>query len=244
MPPWHADPATGEFDNDRRLTRRGERDAIAQWVAAGAPEGDPGDLPAPPRYADGWTIGQPDAVLTMQEDYPIPASGTVAYQYFEVPTNFTEDKWIQAFEVRPGNRTVVHHVIVYSRPPAPAHRRPRRRDRRTPARRPAPLFTFARRHGDPGGPDRRSRAAARSAEAARTERPAGAEDARAVVGAYVPGTASRVYPAGHGGAPGRGLDAGLPDALHDDRKAHDGSHEHRPDLREGRARRPSCAARR
>ena len=63
-----------------------------------------GDLPAPPRYAEGWTIGQPDAVLTMQEDYPIPASGTVAYQYFEVPTNFTEDKWVQAFEVRPGNR--------------------------------------------------------------------------------------------------------------------------------------------
>ena len=53
----------------------------------------------------------------MNEDYPIPATGTIAYQYFEVPTNFAEDRWVQAFEVRPGNRAVVHHVSVYVRPP-------------------------------------------------------------------------------------------------------------------------------
>ena len=117
MPPWHADPANGEFLNDRRLSAAEKETHRCSGSAAGAPEGDPGDLPAPPQYAEGWTIGQPDAVLPMQEDYPIPASGTIAYQYFEVPTNFTEDKWIQAFEVRPGNRAVVHHVIVYTRPP-------------------------------------------------------------------------------------------------------------------------------
>src|SRR5690349_22786739 len=102
MPPWHADPSVGEFENDRRLSQA-EKQTIARWVAAGAPEGDPAQLPSPPTYADGWMIGQPDVVLTMQEDYPIPASGTIAYQYFEVPTNFTEDRWVQAFEVRPGN---------------------------------------------------------------------------------------------------------------------------------------------
>src|ERR1700704_2349050 len=60
MPPWHADPSTGEFSNDRRLSAT-EKETISQWVAAGAPEGDPKDLPAPPRYADGWMIGEPDA---------------------------------------------------------------------------------------------------------------------------------------------------------------------------------------
>ena len=121
MPPWHADPAYGQFSNERRLTAA-QKDTIAKWVAAGAPEGDAKDLPAAPKYAEGWRIGQPDAVLSMQEDYPIPASGMVPYQYFEVPANYTEDRWIQAWELRPGNRAVVHHVIVYTRtapkPPA------------------------------------------------------------------------------------------------------------------------------
>src|SRR5438876_4866381 len=84
MPPWHADPATGEFANDRRLSDS-EKNTLLSWAAAGAPEGDPKDLPAPPKYAEGWMMGQPDVVLAMNEDYPIPASGTIAYQYFEVP---------------------------------------------------------------------------------------------------------------------------------------------------------------
>jgi hypothetical protein len=188
MPPWHADPTIGEFQNDRRLSPA-ERETLLQWVANGAPEGDPKDLPAPPRYADGWMIGQPDAVLTMREDYPIPATGTIAYQYFEVPTNFTEDKFIQAFEVRPGNRAVVHHVIVYTRPPAPAER-----PRPVPgARRPVPVFEFADGMEIPAGqtggpklpPDQ--------------QKPLGPNDRPAPkmlgpsIGAYVPGTSSRVY---------------------------------------------------
>jgi hypothetical protein len=121
MPPWHADPAHGQFLNDRRLSDA-EKGAIVRWVSAGAPEGDPADLPAPPKYAEGWMIGEPDVVLGMSEAYPVPAEGTVEYKYFEVPTNFTEDTFIQAMEVRPGNRAVVHHVIVYARPPQPETR--------------------------------------------------------------------------------------------------------------------------
>jgi hypothetical protein len=123
MPPWHADPAHGQFLNDRRLSD-GEKETILTWVAAGAPEGNPADLPAQPKYADGWLMGEPDLVLAMSEDYPIPASGTIEYKYFEVPTNFTEDKYIQAMEVRAGNRAVVHHVIVYARGPQPEQRPP------------------------------------------------------------------------------------------------------------------------
>jgi hypothetical protein len=116
MPPWHADVPHGRFVNDRRLTDQ-EKDIISKWVGAGAPEGDPKDLPPAPTYAQGWTIGQPDAVLTMPNEYAVPATGEIAYQYFEVPTNFTDDKWVQAIEIRPGARQVVHHVLVYARAP-------------------------------------------------------------------------------------------------------------------------------
>jgi hypothetical protein len=116
MPPWHADPAHGKFRNDRRLSDR-EKDILTRWVAAGAPQGNPSDLPPRPVYAEGWSIGQPDVVLKMASPYALPATGEVPYQYFEVETNFTEDKWIQALEIRPGDRSVVHHVLVYGREP-------------------------------------------------------------------------------------------------------------------------------
>jgi hypothetical protein len=94
MPPWHADPAHGKFANARMLSEI-DKATITKWVAAGAPEGNAADLPAAPAYASGgWTIGEPDAVLSMQEDYPIPATGDVPYQYFEVPANFAEDRFI------------------------------------------------------------------------------------------------------------------------------------------------------
>jgi len=118
MPPWHADPAHGQFLNDRRLSET-DRDTIVKWASSGAPEGKPSDLPAVPKFAEGWQIGTPDTIWSMQEDYPIPASGTIEYKNFEVPTNLTEDKWAEAIEVRPGNRSVVHHVIVYLVDPKP-----------------------------------------------------------------------------------------------------------------------------
>jgi hypothetical protein len=65
-----------------------------------------------PVYTDGWAIGTPDAVFEMKEAFRVPAKGTVAYQYFYIPTNFTEPKYVQAIEARPGNREVVHHVLV------------------------------------------------------------------------------------------------------------------------------------
>jgi mono/diheme cytochrome c family protein len=123
MPPWHADPAHGQWVNERRLTSE-EKDAISRWVAAGAPQGDPKDLPPQPTYAQGWTIGQPDAVVAMPAAFEVPAQGEIPYQYFQVPTNFTEDKWVQAMEIRPGDRSVVHHVLVYARPPELTRRAP------------------------------------------------------------------------------------------------------------------------
>ena len=113
MPPWFADPHYGKFANDPSLSQN-EIDTVVAWVNAGSPKGDDKDLPPAPRFTAGWTIGQPDVVLEMQEEYSIPAEGTIPYLYFTIPTNFTEDKWIQAMEIRPGNRTVVHHVIAFT----------------------------------------------------------------------------------------------------------------------------------
>jgi hypothetical protein len=113
MPPWSADPAVGHWANDPRLSQQ-EIELVTQWVAAGAPKGEDKDMPAAPKYTNGWTIGTPDAVIEMPEEYTVPADGTVPYLYFSMPTNFTEDKWIQAMEIRPGNRAVVHHVIAYA----------------------------------------------------------------------------------------------------------------------------------
>jgi hypothetical protein len=118
MPPWHADPAYGTFRNDLRLSDR-EIDTIVRWVDGGAREGDPATAPARPTFADGWQIGTPDVVFQMDHAFEIEARGAIEYQYFEVPTRFAEDKWIQAAEVRPGDRAHVHHVIVYVN--APGH---------------------------------------------------------------------------------------------------------------------------
>jgi hypothetical protein len=116
MPPWHADAHRGTFSNDRRLTDQ-ERETIIAWADGGTPQGNPKDLPPTPAFAEGWEIGKPDAILAMQKPYLVPASGTIDYQYIEVPTNFTEDKWIQAIQVRPGTRSVVHHVLVFATEP-------------------------------------------------------------------------------------------------------------------------------
>jgi mono/diheme cytochrome c family protein len=116
MPPWHADPHFGKFSNDRRL-KPADRETLLAWLDSGRELGDKKDLPANPTYADGWVIGKPDVVFELPAEQTIPASGTIPYQYFVTPTNFKEDVWVQAAEARPGNRGVVHHIIVSYRDP-------------------------------------------------------------------------------------------------------------------------------
>jgi mono/diheme cytochrome c family protein len=119
MPPWHADPAHGKWKNDPRLSDE-EIAKIGSWVDAGAPEGDPKDLPPPRSFTPGWRIGKPDVVFTIPQEFRVPAEGTVRevpYKYFMVATGFTEDKWVQAAEARPGNREVVHHILVFVQEP-------------------------------------------------------------------------------------------------------------------------------
>ena len=75
MPVWLADPHSGSFKNDRRLSQV-EIDTIVNWVANGAPEGDAKRTPPLPTFAEGWQIGKPDVVIDMGRDYEVPATGT------------------------------------------------------------------------------------------------------------------------------------------------------------------------
>jgi hypothetical protein len=192
MPPWHGESAHA-LTNDRRLSDA-DRATIVKWATNGAPEGNNADLPPAPKFADGWQIGQPDAVFTLQEDYAIPASGTIEYKYFEVPTNFTEDKWVKAFEVRPGERSVVHHIIVFGRPPArPAAPRPAETTTdasatANPAPRPQPPFTFA-----PGMQEPRDEAVQAAKRAPNNDRPAPRGGTGPFVADFAPGQSVRVY---------------------------------------------------
>ena len=112
MPPWHADPKIGHWRNDKRMPKA-DLDKVVQWIEAGAPEGDPKDLPPAKKFAEGWRLGKPDKVFRIPTEFRVKARGEVPYKYFTVPTNFTEDKWVRAVEVRPGTPEVVHHIIVF-----------------------------------------------------------------------------------------------------------------------------------
>ena len=111
MPPWHADPRHGHFANVRRLSAA-DRATLIKWVADGAPRGE-GEEPALRSFPEGWSIGTPDLVFEIPEPTTIPAQGTMPYVNISVPTNFTEDMWVQAAEAVPGDHGIVHHIIVY-----------------------------------------------------------------------------------------------------------------------------------
>ncbi len=112
MPPWHADPRYGEFVNDRRLTED-EVDTIVRWVDTGAKQGDPADMPEPLSFPEGWSIGEPDLVLSMKRPYTVRASGRDTFEYFEIETRLDEDRYVSAVEIMPGDARVVHHVLCY-----------------------------------------------------------------------------------------------------------------------------------
>jgi peroxiredoxin/mono/diheme cytochrome c family protein len=122
MPPWHANPKYGHFRNDISLSEA-DKETIYKWVAAGAPKGNPADLPEPRRFAAGWNLPrEPDLVLNVQpKPYLVPARGVLDYQKFTVDPGFTEDKWVTASQIIPGNATVVHHVLCFVE--APGHDR-------------------------------------------------------------------------------------------------------------------------
>ena len=116
MPPWFEDGHTEQFENNRSLTQA-QIDTIVAWVNAGAPKGDPKDLPPPRQFVQGWAIPKPDVVFQLPRPFSIPDSGILEYQYVILPTGFTKDTWVQYVEAAPTDRSVVHHIVAYVRRP-------------------------------------------------------------------------------------------------------------------------------
>lgn len=116
MPPWFANPAHGEFANDSRLSEE-DREALLAWIENGTPEGSESDAPLPKTWFKGWQIGEPEVVLEIPRVMRVPAEGTVPYRYQRLTTDFGEDKWVRAMEIRPTAPQNVHHVLVFLRYP-------------------------------------------------------------------------------------------------------------------------------
>ena len=125
MPPWFAAPAADSPDaaaaphaqpslwaNDRSLAAADKADLLA-WIDAGQSLGEAGDAPQPRSFASGWLIGKPDAVFEFPQPVAVKATGIMPYQSVLIDTRLTEDKWVQAIEIQPGDREVVHHMLVY-----------------------------------------------------------------------------------------------------------------------------------
>ncbi len=117
MPPWHADTQRGHFKNDMSLTAVQTQDLLA-WIQQGAPK-DEGEDPLIALHARAaelnqqeWPLGKPDMVVSLSEPQTIPATGVLDYRHFTVKSTWTNDAWLAGITVRPGNRLVVHHIIV------------------------------------------------------------------------------------------------------------------------------------
>jgi hypothetical protein len=116
MPPWFAHRSIGVFANDRSLSDR-DLLTLLRWIDEGAAAGDSADAPPPRTWPAGWHIGEPDAIVRMDTTFHIPAEGVIDYQYFYVKTDFSEDRWVTAMELRPGARQQVHHALVFIEEP-------------------------------------------------------------------------------------------------------------------------------
>jgi len=111
MPPWKPEPGAGEFVDVRRLTDA-QIDVFQGWVVQGTAEGDRAQLPPEPVWSSEWSLGTPDLVLTMDRPYTLRAGGDDMYRHFVIPIAIPADRYVKAWEFRPGNPRVVHHATM------------------------------------------------------------------------------------------------------------------------------------
>lgn len=115
MPPWFASSAQSGahavFANDSSLPES-DKNMLLGWLNSERSIGEARDAPLPRKFPQGWLIGQPDLVVQLPHPVAIKAEGTMPYQNITVSANNSEDRWVQAYEIVPTDRRVVHHVIV------------------------------------------------------------------------------------------------------------------------------------
>jgi mono/diheme cytochrome c family protein len=114
MPPWKPEPGYGDFRDARRLTED-QIGLIQQWASSGAPEGD-APKPVPPKFTEGWQLGEPDRVLTIPTKFSVPADGPDVYRCFVIPLNLDKETYISTMEFRADSRRTVHHALVFLDP--------------------------------------------------------------------------------------------------------------------------------
>jgi peroxiredoxin len=111
MPPWHADPHYGEWQNTRGLSDD-QRKLLVHWIEAGAPRGTgPDPLTSVKPDTNEWKHGKPDLIVEVPA-YDIPATGVIEYQYPKVKNPLGRDVWITAVEIHPGAKQAIHHIIA------------------------------------------------------------------------------------------------------------------------------------
>jgi len=187
MPPWPADPQFGHFSNDQRLSAQ-DIETIQKWVDGGSKEGDAADLKPAPVYQDGWKIGKPDAIIPIPSDFVVKPNDPDQYVYLRAPTNFTEDRWISAVELRPGNRRIVHHAHVYVYVPKDSGSTPAAGDK------PKPFIKHdGLNHINPALPVRDDGCA--SPDGGNV--PGGHPDENNILGSYLPGKDADIFPDGY-----------------------------------------------
>ncbi len=111
MPPWKSEPGYGEFIGHRPLSDA-EIGVVQRWLADGAPEGDPRDLPPPPQWTEEWQLGRPDLVVTLSQPYVLPPDGSDVSRVFVLPLPVDTMRYVRGLEFRPGNQKVVHHANI------------------------------------------------------------------------------------------------------------------------------------
>ena len=113
MPPWLPEPGHGDFADELRLSAEQIR-TIAEWAAAGAPQGPASEAAPAPKFTEGWQLGPPDLILEAPVAHKVPATGSDIYWnfIFTAPAAATT-RWVRAIEIRPGNKRLMHHANLY-----------------------------------------------------------------------------------------------------------------------------------
>ena len=111
MPPWLPEENELKFADELRLSQD-EIARIQAWVEQGAPEGNPADSPAAPKFVEGWQLGKPDVIVKAAKPYTLPASGSDNYWNFVFRGPVDRTRWLRAMEIRPGDKRLVHHANV------------------------------------------------------------------------------------------------------------------------------------
>ena len=112
MPPWPPESGYGDFAGERRLSGS-DVELIKDWVNQGKSEGDPADRPTPPTFSEGWQLGPPDLIVQIPKPYRLVAAGRDVFRNFVIPVPVKQTMYVQAVEMRPGNKRVVHHANLW-----------------------------------------------------------------------------------------------------------------------------------